>query len=173
MLSCYFLWIPSVEDEDTGNFHLLSLATGLKCLPLAEARREGIQVVDMHAEILARRELKLLLMDGLEEYLRLRKEDDQTLGASCASFALQTLLTLTNLPSSSPSFPSIARNQKAKLFLYSSHNLCGAASAESHAKRIEREDATIRDMLGFEDIGGRDAKTQELDAVDQGEYSPS
>lgn len=131
------------------------------------------QVVDMHAEILARRELECLMMREMRLLVarhratlpesgkdtETKQEDEKDENDEQPE---PMLLELTNpadpLPNETQR-PYFRLNKGTQLVLYTSHAPCGAASDAAHVRRLDAEDAMIREALDkynqkFDDVLG-------------------
>jgi hypothetical protein len=111
-----------------GQLKLISLGTGIKCVSNPVDR--DTQVVDAHAEILARRELEAFLIDGARAMFQ---EADQ--------------LTDDELVLKETMIDLVVRG--ADLYLYTSHAPCGPASFDAQTDRLNQEDSIIRSILGI------------------------
>jgi hypothetical protein len=139
ILAAFLAYTGPQTDDPAGTLEILTFGLGNKCVsnPL---RREQ-QVVDMHAEVLARRELEALLLDGVGA-LRTTEESD----ASCnqrSAFSAQTLLNLGS--------------RRSDLYLYTSHMPCGSASNAAHLERLDKEDELMKRVL---DHGSSDSEVR-------------
>lgn len=166
---------------------LCSLASGVKCLggageddsssradtkeeePMTATGsawgRDG-QLVDMHAEILARRELECLLINEMRWLIRRERqgssvqvnEDD---GDDAPHPILLDLVYPAAPDGSDPTLSTTSRPRpifrlkpSAGLYLYTSHAPCGAASDAAHLGRLDAEDAGIRALLARLEVDG-------------------
>lgn len=134
------------------------------------------QLVDMHAEILARRELECLLMREVRTLIRRHERSQGTdsptvdlendLGEEFEPFLLELViprpaaidvpcgrpLEHTKITSERPSKDLSARpwfrlKPSIQLILYTSHAPCGAASDAAHLRRLDIEDSRIHTLL--------------------------
>jgi hypothetical protein len=129
VISAFLSYKRPSSHELQGNLRILTFALGNKCVAAPSEREK--QVVDMHAEILARRELELLLLDGIKVL-----ESGHQLRYSSADSDSSAYETLESLVSSD-----------AELFLYSSHMPCGSASNAAHLDRLDKEDTILRAIV--------------------------
>ena len=224
--------LPSSEAVSTthgkwANMKICSLASGVKCLgatdldaqtsvlstesssgsilPSSWTERDSL-VIDMHAEILARRELECLLMREMRVLLkrerleRLTADQDAHGGvtndvegdhhrnssidestaeqereeeeANVEPFLLELVypswlppsVPIANICHQPPESPTISARpffrlkSSVKLYLYTSHAPCGAASDAAHLRRLDTEDEAIYRLLSQSDIMGSTAK---------------
>jgi hypothetical protein len=129
VLAAFLLYTKPLDSKAQGSLSILTIATGNKCVAVPTERDK--QVIDMHAEILARRELELLLLDGMAV------QDMDTIQDSRLSlserFALDALQSLIS--------------SRAALYMYSSHMPCGFASDVAHLDRLDREDQILNQVM--------------------------
>lgn len=139
ILAAFLSYTGPQADDTAGTLEILTFGLGNKCVsnPL---RREQ-QVVDMHAEVLARRELEALLLEGVGA-LRTTEESDASYNQRSA-FAAQTLLNLGS--------------RRSDLYLYTSHVPCGSASNAAHLERLDKEDELMKRVL---DHGSSDSEVR-------------
>lgn len=97
-----------LEDMVNDTLQIISLATGTKSIPTADACRLGNQVIDNHAEVLARR---CFLRFAYSELLKLARGEDSSVFVT----------------TSSPEFECHLK-PGLRLHLFSSHTPCGDAS---------------------------------------------
>lgn len=129
VLAAFLLYTYPLQSGEQGSLSILTIATGNKCVAIPTERDK--QVIDMHAEILARRELELLLMDGMAvPDMDLVQDSQQSLAGRFAHNALQSLVS-----------------SRAALYMYSSHMPCGFASDVAHLDRLDREDEILNQVL--------------------------
>ncbi|ETS60731.1 hypothetical protein PaG_04634 [Moesziomyces aphidis] len=67
VLAAFALSFPSTDGSKPREYTLISLATGLRCLPYASLTVHGDVLHDQHAEVLARRAARLWLLHRLEQ----------------------------------------------------------------------------------------------------------
>jgi len=129
VLAAFLLYTKPLESEAQGSLSILTIATGNKCVAVPTERDK--QVVDMHAEILARRELELLLLDGITvRDMDPNQDSPLSLSERFAHDALQSLIS-----------------SRAVLYMYSSHMPCGFASDAAHLDRLDREDEVLKQVI--------------------------
>lgn len=132
VLAAFLLYNEPKDTLTDSSLSILSLSTGLKCVAQPMFRDE--QVIDMHAEVLARRELELLLVQGLSTRKKKSMEVRSDELSKAEIFALHALEDLVS--------------DRGQLLLYSSHVPCGSASNAAHLARMDQEDHLIRQVLG-------------------------
>lgn len=122
------------------------------------------QVIDMHAEILARRELECLLGREMRTLIRRYRPPgpSPTLNVDVGNdveeefepFLLEIVFPPGSTSSTDP--PDATRDRgrpwfrlrlSVQLLLYTSHAPCGAASDAAHLRRLDAEDCSIQDLL--------------------------
>lgn len=69
VLAAFALSFPSTDGSKSREYTLISLATGLRCLPYASLPVHGDALHDQHAEVLSRRAARLWLLHRLEQEL--------------------------------------------------------------------------------------------------------
>lgn len=105
------------------------------------------QLVDMHAEILARRELECLLVHEarvlIARHQRTSSQIDEGEGQSTEPLVLELVVP----PTDSSQRAWFRVKEGTQLVLYTSHAPCGAASDAAHIRRLDAEDTTILALL--------------------------
>ncbi len=127
-----FLALKLTEDG-SWEAKVLSLATGVKCIGGDVTNRDDV-LVDMHAEVLARRELEILLMREIEA---------QGESSDPASDILER---------DDPHSSRYHLRSDTAIWLYTSHAPCGSASNASHLSRLDEEDRYLRSFLTAQGI---------------------
>lgn len=181
---------------------ICSLASGVKCLggslpsappisitstgtntpnhepriPTPEARPiwsdRDSQLVDMHAEILARRELETLLVH--EARLLIARHKGATLQMDEVGGMEPIILELVVPPPTESRItieaqkPWFRVKEGTQLVLYTSHAPCGAASDAAHIRRLDAEDGSIRAFLAGLGLHLPPAREEEISAFREG-----
>jgi hypothetical protein len=118
------------------------------------------QVVDMHAEILARRELESLLLREMRVLIARHrgkalehggnKDDGEERDPQPEPMLLELVIPFANPADplrDERKRPYFRLKKGTQLVLYTSHAPCGAASDAAHVRRLDAEDAMIRETL--------------------------
>lgn len=154
------------------------------------------QLVDMHAEILARRELECLLMREMRTLIRRHKRSQRAdappadvesdVDEEFEPFLLDLVFPArpavhgdpasrtrepTEIQTKDSARPWFRLKPSIQLVLYTSHAPCGAASDAAHLRRLDIEDASIHALLSRLGIGSPSSEKTAPD-LSRGTVSP-